>query len=57
MGIACAPDIFQNEMSTLMEELEYVRVYLDDLLVISKGTYEDHTQKLDALRLTYPKAT
>ena len=46
MGIACAPDIFQNEMSTLMEELEYVRVYLDDLLVISKGTYEDHLQKL-----------
>ena len=30
-----------------MEELEFVRVYLDDLLVISKGTFEDHLQKLD----------
>ena len=29
-----------------MEELEYVGVYLDDLLVISKGTYEDNLQKL-----------
>ena len=30
-----------------MEELEFVRVYLDDLLVISKGTFEDHLEKLD----------
>ena len=44
MGIACAPDIFQNEMATLMEELEFVRVYLDDLLVISKGSLEDHLE-------------
>ena len=28
MGIACAPDIFQNEMASLMAELEHVRVYL-----------------------------
>ena len=47
MGISCAPDIFQAEMSSLMEELEFVRVYLDDLLVISKGTFEDHLQKVD----------
>lgn len=30
-----------------MEKLEFVRVYLDDLLVISKSIYEDHVQKLD----------
>ena len=30
-----------------MEELEFVRVYLDDLLVISNSTYEDYLQKLD----------
>ena len=47
MGISCAPDIFQAEMFSLMEELEFVRVYLDDLLVISKSTYEDHLEKLD----------
>jgi hypothetical protein len=36
MGIAGSPDIFQRKMSELMESLEYVRVYLDDLLCISK---------------------
>ena len=47
IGISCAPVIFQAEMSSLMEGLEFVRVYLDDLLVISKGTFEDHLQKVD----------
>jgi hypothetical protein len=34
-GIASSPDIFQEKMSELMETLEYVRAYLDDLLCIS----------------------
>ena len=32
-----------------MEELKFVRVYLDDLLVISKGTHEGHLDKLDGI--------
>ena len=36
MGIAGSPDIFQGKMSELMESLEYVRAYFDDLLCISK---------------------
>ncbi len=32
MGIADSPDIFQSNMLELMEELEYVQAYLDDLL-------------------------
>ncbi len=36
MGIAGSPDIFQEKMSELIETLEYVRAYLDDLLCISK---------------------
>jgi hypothetical protein len=35
-GIAGSPDIFQGKMSALMETLEYVRAYLNDLLCISK---------------------
>ena len=46
MGIAGSADIFQEKMSSLMETLEYVRVYIDDLLTITKGTYEDHLSKL-----------
>ncbi len=30
----------------LMEALEYVRAYIDDLLVITRGTLEDHLEKL-----------
>ena len=46
MGLLNSPDMFQEKMSTLMEELEYVRAYLDDLLVITNGTYEDHLAKV-----------
>ena len=39
-------DIFQAEMIDLMEALEYVRAYIDDLLVITRETLEDHLEKL-----------
>ena len=29
-----------------MESLEYVRAYIDDLLVITRGSLEDHLEKL-----------
>jgi hypothetical protein len=47
MGIAGSPDIFQSKMSELMENLEYVRAYLDDLLCISRSSLEDHLSKLE----------
>ncbi len=47
MGIAGSPDIFQEKMSELMETLEYVRAYLDDLLCISKLILGDHLEKLE----------
>ena len=49
MGIMCAPDIFQSKMSELMNGLEYVRTYLDDLLVLSDKSFEDHLQRLEAV--------
>jgi hypothetical protein len=47
MGVSCSPDIFQEKMSDLMQDLDFVRTYLDDLLIISSSTVEDHLQKLD----------
>jgi hypothetical protein len=47
MGIAGSPDIFQGKMSELMESLEFVRAYLDNLLCISKLSLEDHLDKLE----------
>jgi hypothetical protein len=47
MGIAGSPDIFQGKILELMESLEYVRPYLDDLLCISKLSLEDYLEKID----------
>ncbi len=47
MGIAGSPDIFQSKMSELMEDLEFVQAYLDDLLCISRSSLEDHLEKLE----------
>jgi hypothetical protein len=41
MGYAGSADIFQAEMMKLMEDLEYVRAYIADLLVVTRGTLED----------------
>ena len=46
MGIAGSSDIFLANMSELMMALEYVKTYLDDLLIISKKTLKDHLEKL-----------
>jgi hypothetical protein len=47
MGIACLPEIFQSKMLELMKSVEYVWAYLDDLLCISRNSFEDHIEKLD----------
>jgi hypothetical protein len=47
MGIAGSPDIFQSKMLELMEDLEYVQAYLDDLLCISRSILENHLKKLE----------
>jgi hypothetical protein len=47
MGIADSPDFFQSKMSELMESIEYVQAYLDDLLCISRSSLKDHLKKLE----------
>ena len=47
MGLCNSPDIFQERMSTLMGDLEYVRTYIDDLLCITNSTWDDHLEKLE----------
>jgi hypothetical protein len=48
-NIAVSPDIFQGKISELIESLEYVQAYLDDLLCISRISLEDHLEKLDEI--------
>ncbi len=33
-------------MGNLMATLEYIRAYIEDLLVITKGSFDDHLDKL-----------
>jgi hypothetical protein len=47
MGLCNSPDIFQEKMSELMVGLEFCRAYIDDLLVVSKGTFETHLDHLE----------
>ena len=42
MGLNNSPDIFQEKMNELFIDLEYVRTYIDDLLVITKSSFENH---------------
>jgi hypothetical protein len=47
MGFAGSADIFQADMGNLMAALEYVRAYIDNLLVITKSSHYDHLGKLE----------
>ncbi len=49
MGTAGSSDIFQEQMSELMESLEFVRAYLGDLLCIFKLSLKDHLDKLEVV--------
>ena len=56
MGLSNSPDIFQEKMSTLMQDLEFVRAYIDDLLILTKGSWTDHVAKVDEVLTRLRKA-
>jgi hypothetical protein len=43
------PDVFQNVMSKLVQDMEYVKTYLDDLLIQTNrdNSSKDHLLKLE----------
>ena len=47
MGLCNSPDIFQEKVSELMDGLEFVRAYIDDILITMSTTFEDHLIKLE----------
>jgi len=42
MGLANSQDIFQEKMGDLFANLENIQAYIDNLLVLTKGNWEDH---------------
>jgi hypothetical protein len=49
MGFGGSADIFQAQMMDLMASLEYLRAYIDDLLIITRGNLEDHLSRRDTV--------
>mgnify|MGYP002826318936 CR=1 FL=1 len=49
MGVACAPDIFQSIMMDLLGDLNFVLVYIDDILIIQREgeTADGHLAKVE----------
>ena len=46
MGICNSPDIFQEKMNKNFRGFEFIRAYIDDLLIITKGDFSGHLNKL-----------
>ena len=43
-------------MNNLFRDLDFVREYIDDLLVTTTGSFEDHLKKLDQVLTRLRKA-
>ncbi len=56
MGAANSRNIFQEKTSDLMAGLKFVRTYLDDVLVLTTGTWDDHLRRLDVVLHRIAKA-
>jgi hypothetical protein len=46
MGIKNSPDIFQSVMNRLLGDLDFVKIYLDDVIITSNGSFADHMEKV-----------
>jgi putative transposase len=49
MGIKNSPDVFQAVINDLLGDLDFVQVYLDDILITSNGSFQDHLDKLSVV--------
>jgi hypothetical protein len=53
MGFGGSADIFQAQMMDLIASLDYVRAYIDDLLIITRGSIEDYISKIETVLITF----
>ena len=47
MGVACSPDIFQAKIYELLGDIEGTKAYIDDILCVQKGNYDQHLEQLE----------
>ena len=43
MGICASEDIFQAKVDNLVGDIEGVKTYIDDIIVLSKDCFRKHT--------------
>ena len=46
MGLVSSGDIFQAKVNELLGDIEGVKAYIDNILVLNKGTFKDHVDQL-----------
>ena len=56
MCLCNIPDIFQEKMSELFAGLDTVRVYINDLLHVTKGSWTEHLTVLEEMYTRLQKA-
>ncbi len=49
MGFGGSANIFQAQIMDLMTSLEFVQEYMDNLLIITRGTLDNHLQKMETV--------
>ena len=42
IGLNISADVFQRKLSRLFQNMPFALLYIDDLLIITKGSYEQH---------------
>ena len=57
MGIANSPYIFQGKITQSMDGRDYVQVYLDTILFVTKNTYDNHLNKFDTVSQSLQQQT
>jgi hypothetical protein len=56
MGVKTSPDIFQRIMYELLGDIHNIQVYLDDIVITSNGTFEEHAEILEKVLHVLQKA-
>ena len=47
MGVSCSPDIFQAKIYELIGDIDGTKAYIDDILVVKKGSFDEHLKQLE----------
>jgi hypothetical protein len=49
MGLSISPDVYQEKMSAIFSDMENVIYFIDDIALITNGSFENHLNQLDEI--------